>query len=281
MIMTIEQTTTASIDSQSVKVIDPDGYYAEQFLCRQVAEMPNRKREEILDNIFLAVNLITDLAPRKLDSVLLDASTEASAVVPQLFMRGFSKVLAVPETERARDKMIAESKAEGWALEVGRGSQKDLPDLDLGPHAGAVDLALFMDSSFGQYSSRKAQLGALQRVSSVLGKDGVLLLDLSNPIERIRNVSPPRWTESEHAWTLSKETIDPFTLEYRSTIITVPKQGGAAKEHAESGALITLPALREVLSDAGLAIHKVYGSYDREPLTAESTRMIVVAGKRA
>lgn len=264
------------MSKHEVRVIDAHGYYSEQFLCRQT--YVKGASEEILDKMFLAVNLISDLAPKKLQSTVLDASTEASGMATQLKLRGFENVIVVPVHDEHRELLTREFKAEGWKAIFAVVSQREI-GTDLGIEK-KVDIVTFMDSSFGQFSTSTRQVEALRSCVRHLNKEGVVVLDLSNPIERIRNIAwNPVWTEGETGWLLSRETINPATFEYITTIITVPKDGGAAIEHSEYGVLIPLPMLRDALEEAGLAIREVYGNYERDPYGPDSSRMIVIAAK--
>lgn len=267
--------------SNQVEVIDATGYYAEQFLCRQAAQMdrPYGVREEILDHIYLAVNMIEEIGARGLDSVVVDISTDVSGMVSQLMMRGFKKVIAIPETEQSLEKLRAECEIEGWNVKMDVGSQSDSLELLIDKIEKSVDVIAFMDSNFGRFSTKETQKAVIEKCAKLLSTDGLLILDISNPIERIRNMLlTPQGDEDEKFYYLTRESINPFTFEYRTTNIEIEKKSGKQSVKSETGFLIPLPTIREMLTESGLSIKKVFGNYEQDPFTANSTRMIVIAG---
>lgn len=268
--------------TKEVSFLDAKGYYAEQFLCRHYApiESADKYMEEILDHIFLAVNIVEEVAPHSLDSPILDLSTDVSGIVTQLMLRGFKNVTSVPESSEALDKRSREFKSENWKVAMDLGLQADFPEVDAGKLKAGIDVVLFMDSSFNQYGLGK-QNTVIKKCAEILNTDGTIVLDLSNPIERFRNILwDRRWSEDRSCYFLSEETIDPYTLEYRTEIISISKSDGTINRTRQTGYLVHLPTIKDILNENGLTITKVFGNYEQDSLAASSTRMIIIARKK-
>lgn len=266
---------------KEVEIIDGKGYYSEQFLCRQASTSNlSVSRESILDQIYLAVNLIEEMSPKGLDSSVLDVSTDVSGMPSQLKVRGFKDVAAVPESNNTAQALKEEIKAENWRVNLDMGLQKDFLKLSNKSIEKKVDVILFMDSNFGRFKSKKEQVETLKKCQEFLSKDGILILDLSNPMERIRNISlEPTWLEDENYYHLNRESIDPYTFEYKTTHIEIPKEKGEKTSRTETGILITLPYLNELFEETNFTVKKIFGNYDQDSLTPQSPRMIVIAKK--
>lgn len=265
-----------------VEVIDARGYFVEQFLCRQTCPVPEvySTREEILDQIYLAVSMVEEVAANGLSSTVMDISSEASGMTAQLFMRGFTNVIAVPETTEAADKLRAEATAEGWNINLEAGIQENFVGSSTGPAANSVDVVLFMDSNFGRFRTSEEQRAVLGYIAGLMRKGGSVILDLSNPVERIRNMrTAPVWAEDDNNYYLMREVLDPVTLSYSTDCETVSKTTGQAEGASETGVLITMPALSDLLRQSGLSLSRIYGSYDKGTFRGNSTRMIVIAEK--
>ncbi len=145
------------------------------------------------------------------------------------------------------------------------------------PLAAGFDAAVNLFTSFGYFPDESQDRVAIRQMVGVLRRGGVLAMDLMNPPHVVRHIEPT-----------DCEGIDGLVVEHHRRIAdrrviketTVTEISGAVHRFAESVRMYGESELREMLQGAGLTDIRFYGSLDGEPLTDESTRLVVVGVKR-
>lgn len=164
--------------------------------------------------------------------------------------------------------------------------QADMRSMTLGRRFGLVFAAL---NTFMHLETQADQLATLHSAARHLAPDGRFVLDLFNPYTCVvpersglltlhcehRLEDPPR-----HVLHFECQSIDPAAQRIEVTFLydeTFPD--GTVRRTAATFPMryCYLPELELLLAAGGLALEAAYGSYDLDPYSAESDRLIVVA----
>jgi SAM-dependent methyltransferase len=163
----------------------------------------------------------------------------------------------------------------------------DITTIDLGSR---FDLAILAFNSLCCLLSAEAQLEALHRIGRHLSARGRVVLDLVNPLRLALQgdaVPKPFFTRMNPVTgrTYTRFAMsDPFDEEHRQRLHGWYDELGPDGQVSRSfyslhWRPIFLPELRQMLARAGLEITELYGGHRREPFTAQSMKMVVVAGR--
>ena len=137
-----------------------------------------------------------------------------------------------------------------------------------------------MDTSFGYLPSEADDRVTLDEIKRVVNQRGVFVIDVFNPEELIRkyqnkNLSAKR-KEYPSFFLLQKRTISPKG-EWLWDLWTIEDKANkrlSIFEHAVR--LYERGKLERMLEKAGFAVKKVYGGYEEENFSPESSRLILV-----
>ncbi len=171
--------------------------------------------------------------------------------------------------------------------------QADLRDFTLEPPGKQVyHLAICAQNTFCYMLSTAHQLGMLRAVYRHLAPNGLLVIDVFNP-------DPVILADNDRRLTLMDVTTDPLTGHVLTQSLAREVDTGEQIEHVTmfvdetaEGRLTSRDVfefdlryvyrfeLELLLDKAGLVLEAMYGSYDLEPFTGESERLLAVA-KRA
>lgn len=151
-------------------------------------------------------------------------------------------------------------------------------------HFALVFVAL---NSFMHLSTIEDQLAALATVRHTLASDGVLILDLFNPDTHNLSQEDNRLVLERTFWMNGQEVFK-FTASESDMAKQVNSMSCFYDTQEEGGIwrrrLMRFPMrwfyryeLEHLLARAGFVLESLYGSYDLDEYTSESTRMIAVA----
>lgn len=154
-------------------------------------------------------------------------------------------------------------------------------------------LALVALNSFGHFAGPGEPEQLIERLSEHLDPGGLLALDLTNPLngafgetngqllhEYTRPGPVPGWQTLK----LRSQTQDEVAQRVDVTCIydEVSPEGEVRRTLASFALRYFYPnELRLLFERAGLSVEALYGSYELDPLTDESTRLIVIGRKPA
>ncbi len=156
--------------------------------------------------------------------------------------------------------------------------QADMRFLPFKPHVFSAVVS--MDTSFGYLPSAEDDLQSLNQVQEVLGKNRVLVVDVFNRehvINRGRVSRQPEWREYPSFFLLQKRTV---TADggFLCDLWTVrDKVDGQVRVFEHVARLYALSQLQGLLEKAGFKIKAVYGDYDGQSFSPNSSRLILVA----
>ncbi len=137
-----------------------------------------------------------------------------------------------------------------------------------------------MDTSFGYLPSEADDSVTLVEVKRVLNQRGVFVIDVFNREELTRKYQnkslPTKWKEYPSFFLLQKRTVSPKG-EWLWDLWTIEDKADSRLsifEHAVR--LYERGKLERMLEKAGFAVKKVYGGYEEENFSPESSRLILV-----
>ncbi|BBI32427.1 class I SAM-dependent methyltransferase [Cohnella abietis] len=140
-------------------------------------------------------------------------------------------------------------------------------------------------TSFGYFKELEDNAQVLGEIERVLKPQGRYLIDFLNPSYLIKHLVPvtERVDEPTGLQIIEKRTIDAeFVVKHIE--IKPPLDGvgnqAASRHYVERVRLISLEQFQMMLSDSGLILEKVYGSYDGSTYAEESSERLILTGRR-
>jgi len=155
-----------------------------------------------------------------------------------------------------------------------------------------------LDSTFGYFPSKNDDLRSLREADRTLAVGGVFLLDVFNGERmslrtgrfRVRDLfyglarfpqfsALFRWLEYPSFYMLQKRRVGKNNGVLRDIWVFRDKKTGKTLVVRHAIRLYTLALLQRLLAESELKVTKVFGGYENEALTKDSTRLIITAVK--
>lgn len=136
------------------------------------------------------------------------------------------------------------------------------------------DTSISLFSSFG-YFEHESNVDTLERLVEATKRGGVIIIDTSNPVRTLLEMSKNNWElKSTERGYPSTTTFDPLTA-LQSFSFTIDDETVTARMRH-----YFLPEFRDLFTSMSCKIEAVHGNFKREPYNPESSkRMILVARK--
>jgi SAM-dependent methyltransferase len=143
---------------------------------------------------------------------------------------------------------------------------------------GPYDAMLCLYHSFGFFSDSE-NWQFIQTWGELIKPGGFFVLDIWNRDRILSQPEPERtWQASDELQVTEQRAFDPLTG--RATIHYIyTYANGEQYTYDASHRLYTFTEIRDLFSQAGLALHSVYGSLSGEPYTLDSRRLVVFGRK--
>jgi ubiquinone/menaquinone biosynthesis C-methylase UbiE len=138
---------------------------------------------------------------------------------------------------------------------------------------------LSMFTSFGYLPSESEDALSLLEINRTLRRKGNFLLDVANRDHIFRTFRERDWAEFEPFFMLEKRSLDLKESKLKSQWTLIQKKTGQVKLIEHSVRLYTFTRIEQLLSEAGLAVTKLFGGYDNQKFTLDASRMITLAQK--
>jgi len=140
------------------------------------------------------------------------------------------------------------------------------------------DAVINMWTSFGYFSDQENEATLMESVR-VLKRGGRLILDRANPLWLIKNFMEKDWSEDEEYITLEQRSVSWKEKRWKARWIIINKQTKSYNEIKFDHRLYDLKELEEMLTNKGLKIKQVYGSFQKEDFNENSRRIIIISQK--
>jgi len=138
-----------------------------------------------------------------------------------------------------------------------------------------------MFTSFGYLPSESEDAVSLLEINRTLRSKGTFLLDLANRDHVVKTFRERDWAEFEPFYLLEKRLLDLKASKLISQWTLVEKNTTRVKSIQHTVRLFTMSRVEQLLNEAGLTIKEVYGGYEKQEFTLDTSRMIVLAEKLA
>jgi SAM-dependent methyltransferase len=136
---------------------------------------------------------------------------------------------------------------------------------------GCFDCVVNLFTAFGYFDTREEHVEALRSMATSLAPDGWFVQDFLNA-ELVRSTLRPRDEHIENGVRIIQERwIEDDRVKKHIVVI----RDGEQHSFNESVALFDLADLKAMYREAGLSIHCIFGSYEGEPYSSQSPRLIL------
>ena len=143
---------------------------------------------------------------------------------------------------------------------------------------------LFRCGQFGYefwvFAFGEDDLKSLKDVRSVLGINGVLVVDVFNSehlIKKGKSKSKPKWREYPSFFLLQERSVAVDGGELHDKWVIRDKSDGQIRVFQHVARLYTRDQLRGLLEKAGFDVYAVLGDYERQEFSFDSNRLIMVS----
>jgi SAM-dependent methyltransferase len=222
-----------------------------------------RHRDE--DDAAKAVSLISDRIPIE-NRRVLDLACGPGRHAKQLRAAGANVVgfdLSVALLSRAKHRSCP-------PLMVVRGDMRFLPF-----RAGTFEVVVNLFTSFGYFADDDQHSAVLVEVVTALGRNGTFVLDYFNSSALLANLIP----REERAIGSQRVVIERRFTEDRRFVLKEMHLMDDGRRFIEKVRLFTPRELQDMIRASGLIVESCFGDYDGSPLSGESPRVILFAGR--
>ncbi|NMC44991.1 MAG: methyltransferase domain-containing protein [candidate division Zixibacteria bacterium] len=244
-----------------------DGYKtyfgAEYLTTGKSAQLTTERTRTEIDRLIKLLNLTGS-------ERILDVGCGWGRHVLELARRGYD-VTGIDQSETMIARANELARAEGL---ISAFVVQEMEDID---YIDAYDLGIALFGSFGYSRDDDVHLSILSRLHRALRDGGRLCIEQWNRDKYIRLDGQRQTHEHNGATIIEYHAFDHTTG--RMNILRRYITAEDAREFKVSFRLFAVDELRNLLTSAGFERINIYGDLDGNPLTSETPRMVVVAGK--
>ncbi len=169
---------------------------------------------------------------------------------------------------------IARADAEQMGVQVTY-LQEDMRHIN---YSEKFDRALILFATFGFFDDDD-NLRVIKNLARALKPGGLLAFDTNNRDVVLKSLPPFNFIEKDDNLMVRHSSFDMLTGRWNSQRIVM--RNGVKKYKPSSRRLYSATEARDLLIAAGLTVHRIYGGWQGQPLSTESTAMVVIAQKLA
>jgi SAM-dependent methyltransferase len=218
------------------------------------------------------VAFIADTLGLPAGGVILDLACGYGRILLPLAERGY-RVIGVDRSA----VLLARARAD--AADRGLAAALALADMRHLPLRGAADAVISIFSALGYFDTEAENQAVFDQVALALRPGGRFLLDVANPLAKIRGFSPKDWLETPDGLRVLVERTFDFQNGRIGEVWRIIRPDGGEERRAFRVRQYTLPELCTMLAMAGLAVEAVFGGPRGEPYGFDSPRLIALSRK--
>lgn len=145
--------------------------------------------------------------------------------------------------------------------------------------SNTFDTVLNLFTSFGYFEEDKDNARQIQQVSTILKPGGYFFLDYINPIQA-QKIKMLHTTKEVQDYTIDEIRWYEHTSKLLKKKVEVYNENKQLMtSYTESIKIYSIEEITEMLSKHQLSILKIYGNYQKENFTNESSRLIIISKK--
>ncbi len=211
-------------------------------------------------------------------SQVLDVACGDGRISLALARMGF-QVTGLDASEALLDKAQRKANRKGLGVQWVCGDMRQIGMVN------RFDAAVNIFTSFGYFQDDNDNREALKSISRALKKEGRLVLDLENIFLVAREIQinggEPvyRPIDSYRGWVEEETNFDTNSQRVIMNLKLWLVDKGIVKSGKSSYRAFTLMEARQLLAEAGLVVHGVYGGFDLSSYEVDSERMILLGLK--
>lgn len=217
------------------------------------------------------VSFITDVMGFKKDDRILDLCCGIGRHALELSRRGFARITGQDLTQEYLDEAITRAKKEGLNANFIQGDMRELP------FEAEFDAIYNYHTSFGYFESETDNGKVIASVARALRSGGRFLLDTVNRDWIVRNFTSHTWHGKPPNYILERNRFDLATSTHHGEWTFVG--GGKTKTRSMRLRMYSLHEMICLLERNGLVFKEAWGNMEKEPLTWDHHRLIVLAVK--
>lgn len=138
------------------------------------------------------------------------------------------------------------------------------------------DRVLLLFTAFGYFTDEE-NLQVLQKAGRALKPGGLLLFDIHNRDVILKGFLPHFVMEKDGDLMIDRSSFDSFTGLLHNQRIVI--RDGVRRDKPFSIRLYNANEIQALLPQAGLEVQNIYGTWDGQPVSSESRRMIIIASR--
>jgi len=138
------------------------------------------------------------------------------------------------------------------------------------------DRVLLLFTAFG-YLEDDQNLQVLENIARALKRDGMLAMDINNRDVFLKGFRPDIVTEKDGNLMIDRNSLDLLSGRLYNRRIVI--RDGERRDKPFFVRLYNANEMRDLLQRAGLQVQGIYGGWDRQPLSIDTRRMVIIAKK--
>jgi len=240
-------------------------YFGEDYLRKNALVLtPERTERE--------VNGIINLLALPQGGSILDLCCGHGRHSIPLAQRGY-QVIGQDLSEIFLHQAEAEAHAQGVQV---RWIHSDMRNI---PFENEFDAAINIFTAFGYLEDEGEDQKVLQQISKALKPGGLFLLETIHREGLLRHYLPHSISHYPEGLIVLEERRFDLLSSRNNVQVTMIYPDGQRKEYSHYLRLYTLTELAQMLEGAGLRVQAYYSTWDRNPLTMDSFRLILLSQK--
>jgi SAM-dependent methyltransferase len=137
-----------------------------------------------------------------------------------------------------------------------------------------------MDTSFGYLPSEQDDLQSLNELRAAMVSGGIFIVDVFNRehlMKRFKVYSQPEWKDYPSFLLLQERTVDVDGQKLRDIWTVRDRADGQIRVFEHIARLYELKRLQKLLEKACFKTNSIYGDYEGQSFSPESSRLILIA----
>lgn len=219
------------------------------------------------------VDFLVDVLDLPRRAKILDLACGAGRHSMELAKRGY-RVVGVDFNKEHLE--YAKKKAKKFRVKV-EFIQCDMIKLDF---VGQFDAVINMFTSFGYFDTEEENFKVLENVATALKNGGKFLIDTANRDYILKHFEKMGWGKVDEGYILEERDFDFSTNHVKTKWTFFSDKKREIVEKESSVRMYSLHELKAMFERVGLRLVKGFGGFEKEEISPDAKRLILIAQKR-